>query len=307
MRSSSSAAAAEIAHLGKGLKMMSANEAWDDILRGTTQDHAFGPEGVVHVASIALEDSGLKGYLGGRKKKVSSSALSRRDNKDFGSADEAQGGSISGSSWCVWAASLGRSISARSSTVRQSSAAPINSQQSAQCLGSQRERDTIDMPDVAALPSARPRPASKQPIGISQTAATTEYASVNGLAAAFKAKTKGSRELLTALSNASRPSSHIASNSKEPALFPTEKGRTNNPLQTSDGMKYAPVPNQHYETPTITTFRIFLIPITIMRVTLMVCKISVSRRNRHVTLLASLLKIQSKSLLQGRTLQPKLR
>lgn len=116
------------------------------------------------------------------------------------SADEGEREpSSSSSSWTAWATSLGRSRSTRPAS-RPSSAFKPGKRLDENTV----EVDAIDMPDIASL-------------ALSPESSSTSYAtrygadSSAGLDATLAHKTRGSKDLLTALSNASRPGSRAPS------------------------------------------------------------------------------------------------
>ncbi|PWN30226.1 peptidase C19, ubiquitin carboxyl-terminal hydrolase 2 [Jaminaea rosea] len=194
------------------LDKKAAAEARDTILKGTTEDDAFGPNGVCDTEpSVDTSSAQRKKHRGIRP----SSAFGHRAGKEAASADEGEGaaaGSSGSGGWGAWAASLGRSRSARPASAKpQQSSKTVSAAPSAD---EQSDRDAIDMPDVASLAISQPpsRPSSTQPI-TATTAADPVHA--NALNAAFEAKTRGSKDLLSALSNASRPSSRATSKTRE--------------------------------------------------------------------------------------------
>lgn len=102
-------------------------------------------------------------------------------------------------SWSAWASTLGRSRSARPAStapVKPATPAPLS------------DRDTIDMPDIASMALTPESSASCSMTG-------NEEVLRHELARSVEAKTKGSRDLLTALSNASRANSRAGSRSRD--------------------------------------------------------------------------------------------
>ncbi|CAO1628795.1 unnamed protein product [Parajaminaea phylloscopi] len=236
MRSGAVASPGATATVGKGSKAGSTTEAArEDILRGTTQDQAFGPAGVsVPTPSQNRQHSPDKGAAV-RRRRLGRPASHRKDAQDFESADEAQGNAASTSTWSAWAASLGRSRSARPSTARPSSVNAPSFQATTSGTESDLDRDAVEVrAATASTTSGRPsRPSSTQPAIAAPSAPLQDTVSANGLTAAFEAKTRGSRDLLSALSNASRPSSRTASKSKERTALQSHSSRANSPLSVA--------------------------------------------------------------------------
>lgn len=190
---------------GPSNRPATATTARQDILKGTLDVGASDCQSTSDTSLSSLDKK--------------SKRLSRRITTD----DEATGGNLtptetspSSGSWTAWAASLGRSKSARPTSAKGQ-----------RSKGLVAEEDSIDMPDMTSL-AVSPRPATTQPL----PEAATEYASANGLNATLEAKTRGSRDLLTALSNASRANSRAGSRSRGGDSRSTSPGieRTASPL-----------------------------------------------------------------------------
>ncbi|PWN23106.1 peptidase C19, ubiquitin carboxyl-terminal hydrolase 2 [Microstroma glucosiphilum] len=111
-------------------------------------------------------------------------------------------------SWSAWASTLGRSRSAR-----PASTAPVKSVTPTTVT----DKDTIDMPDIASMALTPESSASCSVTG-------NEEVLRRELARAVEAKSKGSKDLLTALSNASRAHSRAGSRNRDGVI-----SRTNSP------------------------------------------------------------------------------
>lgn len=208
MRSAASIRSGTSSPSGRGSKANAVDETRDKILKGTTEDEAFGPDGVALIESELSEGSHVRQRKGpSSTKNPNHGSSSQRDGGE--SADERPSNS---GGWGAWAASLTRGRSIRPASTQPSTKPVVVRLISAdERSEDDRETEAIDVPDVASLAIGRRRPASTQPVTTSSgTSLAPEKVSVNGLTAAFEAKTRGSTDLLSELSNASRPNSRSA-------------------------------------------------------------------------------------------------
>lgn len=204
-----------------GLTTSNSTRAREDILMGTLDAEGCPVNGATHTPSASSSSSPFdkKSHRLSRRLDGDANGIGAGSDPSLPPPHSATTSDSSSNSWSAWAASLGRSRSARPSSAKgfrhpahqPQPAAPVSA---SAAPASASEADTIDMPDVAAL-ALSPRPATTQPLPADATVSDNPPpALANGLHATLEAKTRGSRDLLTALSNASRANSRAGSRTR---------------------------------------------------------------------------------------------
>lgn len=187
-------------------------ETRDDILRGTTQDETFGSWGVAGTNESG-EQYAIVDKNGHQPARRSASANAHRESRDSLAVAQSNStprqtvSSDEGVSWSAWAATLGRSRSARhkSSTFQNTDAG--------------RPHIQLDPSSQKAASSAEPHDGSSAPgIRLTHTVQSnvTEGLDLDSESTSHNQKRlRDSRDLLTLLGSASRPSSRASSRCRE--------------------------------------------------------------------------------------------